>query len=455
MPKLIQINAVCNNSSGRIMHAIQEEALRRGWETLTIYGRRQGFSDVPSVRCGNGLGFWLHVALTTATDRNGEGSIAATRQMLRILRREQPDVLQLHNVHGYYLNYPMLFRYLKEEFRGEVVWTMHDCWAYTGHCAFYTASCEKWLHGCGQCPHRREYPWSFGLEDSAGNWKRKRESFCGVPHMTLAAPSEWIRGNVERSFLREYPVRVIANGTDPAFFHPQTDCSGGGAAKGAGETAKVPERLYGIDPNRRILLGVASAWNERKGMEVFRYLARCIQEGILPGYQVVLVGMNAAQRRSMPEGIVHIERTADRHALADLYRAAWALLNPSEEESFSMVTVEALACGTPVIALDSSAVKELVPADCGILLHEPELPAYLAAIHTLERKREDGSITGEAAAQRGAMYTEERQIQEYLALYEMLVLNRYGHGVAKREDRTGCDRERVHCAQSSGTDTNA
>lgn len=424
MPKLIQINAVCNNSSGHIMHAIQQEAMRRGWETLTIYGRRQGFPDVPSVKCGNGLGFWLHVALTTATDRNGEGSIAATRQMLHLLRREQPDVLQLHNVHGYYLNYPMLFRYLKEEFRGQVIWTLHDCWAYTGHCAFYTASCERWLHGCGRCPHQREYPWSFGLEDSAGNWRRKRESFCGVPRMTLVTPSEWIRGNVERSFLREYPVKVIANGTDPACFHPQipqTACPGAEHAEGRGETAESLEKRYGIDLSRRILLGVAGAWNERKGMEVFRYLARCIQKGELPGYQVVLVGMNAAQRRSMPEGIVHIERTADRQALAELYRAAWVLLNPSEEESFSMVTVEALACGTPVIALDSSAVKELVPEDCGIVLHEPEPAAYLSALRTLEKRREDGSITREAAARRGAQYTEERQVQEYLALYGTLV----------------------------------
>ena len=411
MPKLIQINAVCNNSSGHIMHSIQAEAIARGWKTLSVYGRRKGFSDVPSVKAGDGLGFWLHVALTTATDRNGEGSVLATRKMLEILRREQPDVLQLHNVHGYYLNYPMLFRYLKEEFKGQVIWTMHDCWAYTGHCAFYTASCRQWISGCKKCPHKAEYPWSFGFDGCRRNWQQKREYFCNVPNLTIVTPSEWIRENVQRSFLGKYPVRVIPNGMDPSYFHPIE----------LGDEQMLHKSLqkrYSITADKKVILGVASAWNERKGMEVFRYLQRCIVNGELQGYQLVLVGMNQNQRRTMPDGIIHIERTADRHELAQLYQVAEVLLNPSEEESFSMVTVEALACGTPVVALDSSAVKELVPEQCGIVLHDPQLPDYLSALHELEVRMGKGLVTQETAVKKASVYTEERQIQNYLELYE-------------------------------------
>lgn len=421
MPKLIQINSVCNNSGGHIMQAIQEQAIEEGWETLSVYGRRTGFPDLPCVKIGNGFDFWMHVALTTALDRNGLGSRRVTEQLLQLLRREKPDVLQLHNVHGYYLNYPMLFRYLKEEYRGSVVWTMHDCWAYTGHCAFFTADCEKWKTGCGQCPHLHAYPWCFGPDGSARNWEQKRKSFCGVPQMVLTAPSNWLAGNIRQSFLREYPVQVIPNGMDPAVFHPVQD--------DGGEEKTLREELaakYGISKEKKLLLGVASAWNERKGMEVFRRLAEETKNGELQEFCIVLVGMNAAQQKTMPEEIVQIERTADRGELAKLYSAAELLLNPSEEESFSMVTIEALACGTPVIALDSSAVKELVPKDCGMVLHQPQKRDYIEAILEVEDKRRSGDISAAAAVQKASAYTERNQVEQYMELYRNCLRRRKG-----------------------------
>ena len=421
MPKLIQINSVCNNSGGHIMRAIQEQAIEEGWETLSVYGRRTGFPDLPCVKIGNGFDFWMHVALTTALDRNGLGSRRVTEQLLQLLRREKPDVLQLHNVHGYYLNYPMLFRYLKEEYRGSVVWTMHDCWAYTGHCAFFTADCEKWKTGCGQCPHLHAYPWCLGPDGSARNWEQKRKSFCGVPQMVLTAPSNWLAGNIRQSFLREYPVQVIPNGMDPAVFHPVQD--------DGGEEKTLREELaakYGISKEKKLLLGVASAWNERKGMEVFRRLAEETKNGELQEFCIVLVGMNAAQQKTMPEEIVQIERTADRGELAKLYSAAELLLNPSEEESFSMVTIEALACGTPVIALDSSAVKELVPKDCGMVLHQPQKRDYIEAILEVEDKRRSGDISAAAAVQKASAYTERNQVAQYMELYRNCLRRRKG-----------------------------
>lgn len=443
------------------MEAIERRAGADGWETLSVYGRRKGFSDLPSVKCGNGFFFWLHVALTTAFDLQGLGSILPTGKMIRILRKEKPDIIQLHNIHGYYLNYPMLFRYLKREYQGSVVWTLHDCWAYTGHCAFFTVGCDRWKTGCHNCPHEREYPWSLGLDNSSYNWRKKRESFQGVPRMTVVIPSEWIAGNVRQSFLADYPVRVIPNGTDLSVFRPMIgldEIGPGDSPDDAGRKGQERQKLYeryGIPEGSRILLGVASAWNERKGMQVFRELAKMLagdsRQTVTPErsfkesnelqketdgssecgsqYCIVLVGMNAAQRQSMPTNIVHIERTENRQELARLYSAAEVLINPSLEESFSMVTVESLACGTPVIALDTSAVKELVPENCGVILHaempegggdpvQPDAAEYRKAVHQIEDEMRTGNISEKTCRAQAAKYTEQAQIDGYMKLYQ-------------------------------------
>ena len=230
--------------------------------------------------------------------------------------------------------------------------------------------------------------------------------------MVLTAPSKWLAGNIRQSFLGKYPIQVIPNGMDPDIFHPVScECTDQKIVK-----EELSER-YGIPKDKKLLLGIASAWNERKGMEAFRNLAEETVNGCLKEYCVVLVGMNAAERKTMPGTIVHIEKTANRRELAKLYSAAEILLNPSEEESFSMVTIEALACGTPVIALDSSAVKELVPENCGVVLHEPQKQDYIEAIRTVEDKMRSEKISAEAAVRKASAYTERSQVNQYLELY--------------------------------------
>lgn len=422
------------------MEAIQRAAEWEKWETLSLFGRRKGIPDLPCMKCGNGLTFWLHVALTTAFDLHGRGSVLPTRKIIRIIEREQPDILQLHNIHGYYLNYPMLFYYLKNRYHGKVVWTLHDCWAYTGHCAFYTVGCDRWMErnagnhdgqdeksretGCYHCPHRRDYPWSFGLDYSAGNWRNKRAFFRNVDNLTLVTPSRWIADNVQRSFLRDYPVEVIPNGTDLSIF-----CPGQGS-----RTYKVMNA-----EGRKILLGVASAWNERKGLQVFRELAPALEE-LYPGeYAVVVIGLNSLQRETMPETVTVIERTADQAELADYYSGAEILINPSLEESFSMVTVESLACGTPVIGLDTSAVGELILSDCGMVLHsravptgkegisnqlQPDIGEYIHAIRTIEERKRNGFITAESCRKRAEQYSGADQVRRYMNLYRKLLNDR-------------------------------
>lgn len=361
--KLIQINTVCNGSTGKIMRQIQLAADKQGYETISFYGRRKGYTDLKCERFGNFFSFWSHVIWTTITDRHGCGSLYYTKKMVKRLKEEKPDIIHLHNIHGYYLNYPILFKYLREEFKGKIVWTFHDCWSMTGHCAYFVmAKCNKWKKMCYGCPNKKVYPISWFMDSSQSNYKSKKDAFCGFDNMTIICPSQWLAGIVKQSFFKDNKIKVISNGIDFKIFYPRTN--------------KDVIQKYGIPENKKIILGVASIWEERKGLKVFTELSKRLDEN----YAIVIVGLSKQQIGKLNSNMIGIERTENQDELAELYSCATVFLNPSEEETFSLVTIEAIACGTPVIALDSSAVKELVDEKNGIVLHNPTIDDYISAI---------------------------------------------------------------------------
>ena len=399
--KIIQINTVCNTSTGRIMGDIQREAIRQGYETLSLVGRRKPFTDIPCENFGGFFSFWMHVIITTLFDRQGFGSYFVTKRLIQRLRNENPDIIHLHNLHGYYINLPLLFFYLKNEFNGKLFWTFHDCWPFTGHCPhFVVAQCDKWKKECNHCPNKKVYPISLFKDSSRINYVDKKEMFCGLKNLTIITPSDWIKSLVGDSFLGEYSVKVIHNGIDLRIFYPHknTDFIYG---------------KYGIPSNKKILLGVANIWEERKGLKDLKELALKISKE----YQIVLVGMSRYQIRKLQRErfpIIGIPRLANAEDLASLYSVSNIFLNPSMEESFSLVTAEALACGTPAIVLDTSAVKELINADNGIILHEHSANDYLNAIKQLENINPDRERVRESAKK----YDKEVFVKRIVELYE-------------------------------------
>lgn len=398
--RLIQINTVCNESTGKIMCGIQRYADQHGFQTLSLYGRRKGAAGVLTRKVGDGVSFWCHVALTTATDLHGLGSILETRRLVRILRKEQPDIIHLHNIHGYYLNYPILFRYLREEFKGHVFWTLHDCWSFTGHCAYYVlAGCDRWQSGCHDCPSLHQYPWSYGLDNSRYNYRRKKETFTGLSNMTLLVPSRWLRDQVQQSFLKEYETIIVPNGIDTGTFHYMEDPS-------------IRAR-YGIPMEHIIILSVASHWDDGKGIKTLQGIA----ENLPQGCELVIVGGQVPGAYASLPRVHVIERTADVEELVRIYSMADVFLNPSVQETFSMVTIEAMACEIPVIAVDSSAVSELVTDECGVVLHNPAIPDYMQAIHTVLERSKSGQITRKALRERAEQYTVQRQMDQVIGLY--------------------------------------
>ena len=350
--KLVQINTVCNGSTGRIMGDIQRQANKEGFETLSFYGRRKGFKDLKCEKIGNLISFWIHVFINTLFDKQGHGSYFYTKKLVRRLRQENPDIIHLHNIHGYYLNIPILFKYLKQEYHGKLFWTFHDCWPFTGHCAYFTAvKCSKWMKQCYKCPNKNNYPISLFNDNSYNNYLEKTKMFEGLNDLTIVTPSDWLNKLVKKSFLSDYNVITINNGIDLEIFKPTAD--------------NTIKSKYNIPYDKKILLGVASVWEERKGLNDFLNLSKEISDE----YVIVLVGLTKKQIKQTKKykKIIGIERTENQLELVKLYSNSYCFLNLTHEDNYPTVNLEAIACGIPVITYDTGGCNEQIDDSVGLL----------------------------------------------------------------------------------------
>lgn len=394
--RIFQVNSVCGTgSTGRIALDLKRFAEQNGHECQIAYGR--GFCNEPGcIKIANQPEFYLHTALSRITDRQGFYSKAATRRLIRAIQAFLPDVIHLHNIHGYYLNLPLLFNFLKA-YEKPVVWTLHDCWAFTGHCAYYSyAGCDKWKTACQNCPQKGEYPASKLLDRSAKNFAQKKQLFTALKNLTLATPSAWLAEQVKYSFLNKYPVQVLPNGIDLKAFKPTT-----------GNFVK-PLGLNG----QKIVLGVANIWEPRKGLPDFLKLASLLPDE----YRVVLVGLSAEQCRTLPKNIVGLTRTDNIQQLAELYTAAAVYVNFSVEETMGLTTVEAMACGTPVVTYDQTAVPEVVDSNCGKVVPAGNIEEACRAVE-MYSAQDLSTVCIEKAAQ----FEKELKYSEYLKLYQSVV----------------------------------
>ncbi|NLX92349.1 MAG: glycosyltransferase [Clostridiales bacterium] len=396
--KVLQINSVCGyGSTGRIAVEICESLEHNGHDCLIAYGRGSASQSVNSSRIGSDLGVNIHGALSRLTDRHGFYSHGATRKFLKQAEAFNPDVIHLHNIHGYYINIKLLFEWLAK-MNKPVVWTLHDCWAFTGHCSHFDyVKCEKWKTGCKRCPQKKEYPASICIDASKANYKSKQELFTSIEKMIIATPSEWLAGKVRESFLKSYPVFAIPNGIDLSVFRP---------------TKNNFREKNGLT-DKTILLGVANKWDARKGIEDFIRLS----EDLGPEYKVVLVGVD--DKQSLPKNILRIKRTQNLQELIGIYSAADIYINTSVEETMGMTTVEALACGTPVIVYNATAVPETVDDTCGIIIEKGDYEGLKRAV----RNFSDYTFSVASCLHRAVLYSKEDMHWAYLKRYEELTYN--------------------------------
>ena len=353
--KCVQVNSVPHGSTGSIMMGLHGKLLDEGVDSYVCWGRGRSAEGERELKFGTDLGFYGDVLRTRFDGRAGFHSRGATRRFLAWLDEIDPDVVHLHNVHGYYVNIEMLFEWLASHCC-RVKWTLHDCWAFTGHCAYFTyAKCEQWRSHCAYekpCPQLATYPKTYSRRSCARNFEDKRRLFNLVPpeRMELITPSKWLADLVGQSFLSKYSVTVKHNEIDLSVFKP---------------TPSDFRERYGIG-DRFMVLGVASKWSERKGLNDFVRLARELDDR---RFAVVVVGLDKKQIRKVSGDLIALPRTNDAKELAAIYTAADVLFNPSSEETFGMTVAEAATCGTGSIVIDGSACAEVaenavtVPAD--------------------------------------------------------------------------------------------
>lgn len=392
--RILMINVVCGTgSTGRICTDLADEMVKQGHDVKIAYGR----GNVPekyekyAIRIGNDADVVFHAAKARLFDASGFASKIVTRRFITWVNEYNPDIIHLHNLHGYYINLEILFEYLRT-CEKKIIWTLHDEWAFTGHAASCDVfeKCEKWVTGCRNCPCIYDYPKSY-MDRSASNWNNKRAIFSNIPGMSLVVPSRWLGSLVKQSFLSKYPVDVIRNGVDTAVFHyTESDFR---------ERHNLQDKF--------IILGVTSVWNDSKGFSDFINMTEMLDES----YAVVMVGIKPKQKQLLPKEVIAIERTNSTYELAEIYSAADMFVNLTYADNCPMVNMEAMSCGTMTLTYKSGGSPESVEEWGGITIEKGDLKAAVNSIEQYSKGTINRKTTKQIDFGTGLM------IEKYYSIY--------------------------------------
>ena len=397
MPKLLQINSVVNTgSTGRIAEQLGVLAISQGWESYIAYGREARGSQSRLIKIGSKWDVNFHAIGSILTDRHGLFSKFATKSFLQQVDIIQPDVVHLHNVHGYYINVPMLLRYLKQKNIPTVI-TMHDFWLMTGHCAYINPSCDRWKTGSGNCPRLNQYP-AAKFDNTKANWKWKASLFVDMPNVTLVPVSYWLGRYVDGSLLKNVKQNVIYNGIDTNVFKP---FDGGASVKG-------------VDWSKFTIMAIATRWTEANGYQDVMKLSSIIPDSC----QIIMVGLDEQQMSNLPKNIIGFRKTESFTQLQELYTKSDVIFNPNREVTFGLVTAEAMACGTPAIVLRDTAGKEIVDEQTGFVVDTiEEVIDLIPRIRALEKKK----MSDACRFRVNELFNADKQYQKYIDLYNAVI----------------------------------
>jgi glycosyltransferase involved in cell wall biosynthesis len=396
MPKLLQINTTANwGSTGKIAEQIGIHAMRHGWESTIAYGYYINPSKSQIIKIGSKWGVRWHRQISKYGKGDGRGSILATRKLIKQIETIKPDIIHLHNIHGLYLNYPILFNYLNS-IDTPVVWTMHDCWSFTGRCAYFdSVECSKWHSGCQGCPALGLYP-KTRRDYAAENFRLKQRLFTAKRNMVLVPVSEWLGDLVGESMLKDCHKRIIHNGIDIDTFSPKP----------------CDKR-----EDRHLILGVAAQWGTRKGLTDFYKLRTMLDTAT---YDITLIGLSDEQIATLPEGITGIRRTQNVGELAEYYSRASVFVNPTYSDNYPTTNLEAMACGTPVITYLTGGSPEAVSTTTGVVVEQGNITALKEAIEGVCSKGK--AAYSEACRKRAEeLFDKDRCFENYIRLYDELL----------------------------------
>ncbi len=402
MKTLLQINSVVNyGSTGRIAEEIGQLAIKNGWESYIAYGRNKRPSKSKTIKIGSDLDINMHVLQTRLFDRHGLGSYRATQKLIENITKIKPDIIHLHNIHGYYVNIKVLFEYLSLA-DIPIVWTFHDCWPMTGHCTYFDyINCEKWKTLCSNCPQKKHYPASLIIDRSEKNYLLKQKIFTSIKRLTIVPVSNWLGNIVNQSFLKNYPTQIINNGIDHNVFRYYE--------------SHILRTKYNIK-DKFIIIGVANIWDTRKGLLDFIKLSKLLDKS----YVIILVGLSSKQITNLPDNIIGIPRTESAQELVELYSVADVFLNPTWEDNFPTTNLEALACGTPVVTYKTGGSVEAISSETGFFVEKGNILGLLESINTVRKMGK--KYYSDACTERAKKsYNKNDRYLDYLNLYNSMV----------------------------------
>lgn len=394
----MQLNATANwGSTGKIAEQIGIKAIEQGWESYIAYGRNMNPSENKLIKIGNKINVYEHYLENKLLDNEGLASRIVTKNFIKEIEKIKPNLIHLHNIHDHWLNYRILFSYLKT-LQIPVVWTQHDCWAFTGHCAhFDSIKCNKWKTGCYNCPLKSHY----SLDHSRRNYELKKELFNSLKSLTIVPVSNWLSKLVKESHLKGNSIRTISNAVDLSVFKPQE--------------SNIKEE-YGL-ADKKILLAVSSVWPNYKGLKDYIHLSNYLTED----FQIVLVGLSKEQINKLPPNILGLERTNNVQDLVKLYSAADIVLNFSYLETFGLTTVEGFACGTPSIVYNKTASPELISPETGVVVEAGDYESIIQAIEQICTKGKT-YYSSQCIERAKKMYNIKDRFQDYINLYNELII---------------------------------
>jgi putative colanic acid biosynthesis glycosyltransferase len=398
--KILQINTTVNSgSTGRIAEDIGKVLISNGHESYIAYGRGNQNSQSQLIKIGNQTDVYLHGLKTIIFDRHGFGSKNATKQLIKDIDSIKPDAIGLHNLHGYYLNIEVLFEYLKAK-NIPVLWTLFDCWAFTGHCSYFDdIDCEKYQTQCEKCPKTIKYPTSYLLDNSYDNYIDKNRLFTGLKHIEFVVHSQWLKEMVGNSFLKSITTNCLPSGIDLDIFKP---------------LVSEIKKKNNID-DKKIVLGCANQWSERKGLKDFIYLRKLLDENTT----IVLIGVSKKQIATLPTGIIGIQRTESIQDLVMWYSAADVFVNPTYQDNFPTTNIEALACGTQVITYNTGGSPEAINSDTGIVVSKGDVQGLADAINQILIRH--NSISFQCRERAEKYFDKNDRYLEYLDLFTKII----------------------------------
>jgi len=398
--KVLQINVTVNTgSTGRIAEQIGSVIEDQGHKSFIAHSRKKVQSRSKTIQIGNKVDFYMHAINSRLFDNHGFSSKYATKKLVKTIKKIQPDLIHLHNLHGYYVHVGVLFNFLNS-IKTPVVWTFHDCWPFTGHCAYFDrVDCEKWKKECHSCPLKSYYPSSLFLDNSSHNFKTKKELFAIHPNLTIVTPSHWLMKLTEQSFFKNSSIKVIHNGIDLSVFKPAQQ-----------DKDNHKQNL------KRIVLGVASIWDSRKGLDDFIKLNDVLDDG----FQIILVGLSKKQVNTLPSSMIGIERTENIEELVKLYSRADVYVNATYSDNFPTTNIEALACGTPVITYDTGGSPEAIDKNTGIVVERGNVEELKKAIDIISKEKT--KFTADVCRERAINhFNKDERFMDYFNLYEKLI----------------------------------